>query len=213
MVFAELLKLIGREPLFETGFLLAGPEKPSYIHRQLAEWVDAGKLLQFRRGLYAPAPPYQKAVPHPFLVANRMVPGSYVSLQAVLGYYGLIPEYVPAVTSVTSRGSRRWVTPAGQMIYRAIRRDLIFGYERISVAPEQSAFVALPEKALLDLIYLQPGGDERDYLESLRLQNLERIDPLKLAELAERMRKPKLSRAVRIIADLKQVEQELYEAL
>jgi len=27
------------------------------------------------------------------------------------------------------------------------------------------------------------------------------------------MRKPKLSRAVRIIADLKQVEQELYEAL
>ena len=71
----------------------------------------------------------------------------------------------------------------------------------------------MPEKALLDLIYLQPGGDERDYLESLRLQNLERIDPLKLAELAERMRKPKLSRAVRIIADLKQVEQELYEAL
>jgi hypothetical protein len=40
----------------------------------------------------------------------------------------------------------------------------------------QKAFVATPEKALLDLVHLQPGGDAPDYLRELRLQNLDRLD-------------------------------------
>jgi predicted transcriptional regulator of viral defense system len=211
MVFKDLLATIGDEPVFETGFLLAGVQNPVYIRRQLTEWVDAGKLWQLRRGLYATAPPYQKTHPHPFVVANRMVPGSYVSLQSALAYYDLIPEYVPAVTSVTARRSGHWRTPLGEMIYRVIRRGLIFGYERIIVAAEQWAFVAMPEKALLDLIYLHPGGDDRAYIESLRLQNMERIDQNKLLDLAEKMKKPKLKRAARIITALAEAERELYE--
>lgn len=213
MVFEELLEQLGREPVFETGFLLAGAQDPAYIQRQLTEWVATGKLYQLRRGLYTPAPPYQKVSPHPFLIANRLVPGSYVSLQAALAYRELIPEHVAAVTSVTARRPGRWRTPFGEMIYRAIRREHIFGYERIMVAPEQAAFVATPEKALLDLIYLQPGGDGRAYLESLRLQNMERIDPAKLTALAEKMAKPKLDRAARIINELAGMEREMDELL
>jgi predicted transcriptional regulator of viral defense system len=213
MIFEELLGQLGREPLFETGFLLAGAQNPAYIQRQLAEWVATGKLYQLRRGLYAPAPPYQKVTPHPFLIANRLVPGSYVSLQAALAYYELIPEYVPAVTSITSRRPGRWLTPFGEMIYRVIHRRHIFGYQRVMVTAEQSAFVATPEKALLDLIYLQHGGDGRAYLESLRLQNMERIDPAKLTALAEKMTKPKLRRAARIINELAGAEREMVEPL
>jgi predicted transcriptional regulator of viral defense system len=213
MVFEELLEQLGREPVFETGFLLAGPQDPAYIQRQLAEWVATGKLFQLRRGLYTPAPPYQKVPPHPFLIANRLVPGSYVSLQAALAYRDLIPEHVAAVTSVTARRPGRWPTPFGEMSYRVIRREYIFGYERIMVTPEQAAFVATPEKALLDLIYLQPGGDDRAYLESLRLQNMERIDLSKLTALADRMAKPKLHRAARIINELAGVERGMVEPL
>jgi predicted transcriptional regulator of viral defense system len=213
MVFEELLEYLGRDPVFETGFLLAGARDPAYIQRQLAEWVATGKLFQLRRGLYAPTPPYQKVPPHPFLVANRLAPGSYVSLQAALAYHDLIPEHVAAVTSITARRPGRWLTPFGEMIYRAIRREHIFGYERIMVTPEQAAFVATPEKALLDLIYLQPGGDDRAYVESLRLQNMERIDPAKLTAWAEGMGKPKLRRAARIINELASVEREMAEPL
>ena len=92
MEFSSLLDIVGNEPLFGTEVLLAGDVSPVNIHRQLSRWVTAGKVYQLRRGLYSLAPPYQKVVPHPFLVANRLQPGSYISLQSALAYYGLISE-------------------------------------------------------------------------------------------------------------------------
>lgn len=65
---------MGDEPVFEAGLLLAGDVDPSDVRRQLSRWVNAGRLYQLRRGLYALAPPFQKIRPHPFLVANRLVP-------------------------------------------------------------------------------------------------------------------------------------------
>ena len=211
MAFEELIRLLNGEPVFETGFLLAGEQNHAYIQRQLADWVRAGKLWQLRRGLYAPAPPYQKISPHPFLVANRLVPGSYVSLESALAYYELIPEHVAAVTSVTARRPGVWHTPVGSMIYRHVQPEYIFGYEQLEVAAGQAAFVAQPEKALLDLAYLRPGGDEPSYLESLRLQNLERIYVNRVAALATRMGKPKLWRVADVVSELIAAEREAYQ--
>jgi predicted transcriptional regulator of viral defense system len=202
MEFAELLQLVGREPVFETGFLLAGERNPDSLRRRLTDWVRAGRLIQLRRGLYSLALPYQKTIPHPFLIANRLVPGSYVSLQAALAHYDLIPEYTPLVTSVTARRPGAWTTPFGELVYRVIRAEYLFGYERKAVAPEQAAYIATPEKALLDLVYLTPGGEKRAYLESLRLQNLEQLNPVKLIDMVDRMGKPKLGRAASVIQEL-----------
>src|SRR6185369_8767235 len=102
MEFAKLLQIVGNEPVFETGLLLAGAVDPKDVRRQLSRWTKAGRLFQLRRGLYALAPPFQKIKPHPFVIANRLMPGSYVSNQSALAHYGLIPEYVPVVTSVTT---------------------------------------------------------------------------------------------------------------
>ena len=41
--------------------------------------------------------------PHPFLVANVLQRGSYVSQQSALAFHGIIPEHVPVVTSVGPR--------------------------------------------------------------------------------------------------------------
>ena len=46
------------------------------------------------------APAWRKVEPHPFLVANALHRGSYVSLQSALAFHGVIPEHVPTVTSV-----------------------------------------------------------------------------------------------------------------
>ena len=111
MGFRELLAIVGDESLFETGLLLAGDVDPNNVRRQLSRWTTSGKLYQLRRGLYALAPPYQKTDPHPFLIANRLVRASYVSLHAALAYYGLIPEHVPLVTSVTTARPIEHETP------------------------------------------------------------------------------------------------------
>ena len=58
-----------------------------------------------------------------------MVRASYVSLQAALAYYGLIPEYVPVVTSVTTARPGRWETPLGVYEFCHVKTDLLFGYQ------------------------------------------------------------------------------------
>lgn len=213
MDFKRLLQIVGDEPAFETGLLLASEGDPDHVRRQLSRWVQAGRLYQLRRGLYALAPPYQKGKPHPFLAANRMSRGSYISLQSVLAHYGLIPEYVPVVTSVTTTRPGRWETPLGIFEYRHIRPALFFGYRRLELGSGQVAFVAMPEKALLDLIYLTPGGDTLDYLQELRLQNLERLDLAALRQMSERFERPKMVRAVEGIVTLARAEAEEYEAV
>ncbi|MEA3308342.1 MAG: hypothetical protein U9Q70_02360 [Chloroflexota bacterium] len=202
MEFRELLEIVGNVPLFETGLLLAGDTDPANVHRQLSRWTAAGKLHQLRRGLYALAPPYQKAVPHPFLVANYLVKPSYVSLQAALAHYGLIPEYAVEVTSVTTRRPAQVETPLGRYSFRHIKASRFYGYRRLEIGDAQPAFVARPEKALLDQVYLQPGGESLAYLRGLRLQNLARLNLDVLQQLAVRAESPKLERAAANIAAL-----------
>jgi len=67
---------------------------------------------------------------------------------------------------------------------------------------------------LLDLVYLQPGGDELPYLRELRLQNLDQLDQDALWNLVKEIGKPKLKRAVENIATIMQEEeQDSYETL
>ncbi len=213
MEFSELLKIVDDLPLFETGLLLTGAVRPMDIRKQLSRWTASGKLYQLRRGLYSLAPPYQKVRPHPFLVANQLHAGSYVSLQSALAFYGMIPEYVPVTTSVTIRRPANYQTPLGQFNYRHIQPAWFTGYRRVDLENEQSAFVAGPEKALLDLIYLQPGSDSEAFLRSLRLQALDRLDKGALRRLTGAAGKPKLLRALSIIERIIDEENQGYETL
>lgn len=202
MEFERLIEITHNEPVFETGLLLAGDVDPNHIRRQLTRWTNAGRIIQLRRGLYALVPPYRKIKPHPFTVANRMVPGSYVSCQSALAYHSLIPEYVPSVVSVCSSRPRNWDTPLGTFIFRHVKRKYLFGYGLREVSDAQQAIIAAPEKALLDLIYLTPWGDSEEYIESLRLQNLNQLNRAQLERYAEDYGKPKLQRAVKVIVRL-----------
>jgi predicted transcriptional regulator of viral defense system len=213
MKFARLIKIVGDEPVFETGLLLAGEVDLADVRRQLSRWVKAGRLYQLRRGLYALAPPFRRVKPHPFVVANRLARGSYVSLQSALAHYGLIPETVPVVTSVTTARPGRWDTSLGVYELRHIKPELFFGYRLVEVSPGQRAFTATPEKALLDLAYLHPGGDRPAYLRELRLQNLERLNLDELRRLVGRVASPKLQRVAAFVAELAHTEAEEYEPL
>ena len=77
----------------------------------------------------------------------------------------------------------------------------------------QQALVAAPEKALLDLIYLQPEGDSLVYLRELRLQNLEQLDLDTLSALSKVFNTPKMRRAIENITHLIQSSAQEYETL
>ncbi len=210
MEFTRLLEIVADEPVFETGLLLAGGVDPGDVRKQLSRWTRSGQLYQLRRGLYALAPPFQKVKPHPFVIANRMARGSYVSCQSALAFHGLIPEYTPVTTSITTTRPTRWDTPLGSFDFRHIKIELFFGYRLLELGNSPQAFLAMPEKALLDLIYLHPGGDSPDYLRELRLQNLEQLDLDELHRQAECAGSAKLRRAVAFIASMARSEMAEY---
>jgi hypothetical protein len=200
MRFAALLAIVEDEPVFETGFLLAGDVDPADVRRQLSRWVKDGRLLQLRRGLYALAPPYRKVKPHPFLVANRLVRGSYVSLQCALAYHGVIPEHVPVTTSVTTGRPQRRENALGSFAYHHVRPELLTGCRLERLGDGQEALVATPAKALADLVGLVPGADSVAYLSELRLTNPERIDAAELESHPILGARPKIRRALRHLA-------------
>ena len=206
MEFDQMLSIVGEEPVFRTGLLLAGDVNSIHVRRQLGRWVKASKVYQLRRGLYTLAPPYQQTKPHPFLIANQLVRPSYVSLQSALAYFGLIPEYVPVTTSVTSDRPHVFVTPLGKYQFQRIKAERFFAFNLEDLGDGQNAYVAEPEKALLDLVYLHPGGDSMPYLRSLRLQNLEQIDLARLGEIAQAFDSNKIGRATENIIQIKRGE-------
>lgn len=152
-------------------------------------------------------------MPHPFVVANRLVHGSYVSRQSALAYFGLIPEYVPMTTSVTTRRPGRWRTPLGDFDFRHIRAGLLRDYRLTDLGEGQRAFVATPEKALLDLVYLYPGSISPAYLHELRLQNLERLDLAQLHRLTEQIGSDRLKRMAGVVTEIARTEAEEYETI
>ncbi len=210
MKFDELLALVGDQPLFETGLLLAGDVDPNDVRRQLSRWARSGRIRKLRRGLYTLAPPYQNVVAHPFLIANVLVPGSYVSVQSALAFYSFIPEYAPQTMSVTTLRTSNW--DAGFQ-FQHLASHLFFGYQLANLSGGQQAFIATPEKAMLDLAHLTPHSDTADYLAELRLQNLDRLDLTRLREFAEQSGKPKWSRVANQIEKLALQEKGEYEEL
>ena len=212
MAFNDLLALVNDDPVFSSSLLLAGEVDPGNIRLQLSRWVKSGRILQLRKGLYAIAPPYRKVIPHPFLVANQLQKASYVSLQSALSYYGLIPETVNAITSVSTGRPEQLLNPLGTFIFRHIKTNLLFGYHNI-VIDNQNVFIATPEKALLDLIYLQPGAQSFNYLSELRLQNLERINIEQLDLLATKFDSHKIEQAVQELKKIINHNSDQYEVL
>lgn len=210
MKFERLLSLVGNQPLFETGLLLAGDVNPKDVRRQLSRWVQSGRIRKLRRGLYMLAPPYQSIMPHPFLIANALVPGSYVSTQSALAFYGFIPEYAPRTTSITTGRPSNW---HGGFQFQHLAPHLFFGYQLADLSDGQQAFVATPEKALLDLAHLTLKSDTTNYLVELRLQNLDRLDLLRLNEFANRSGKPKWQRVASQIERRSIQEKSEYEEL
>ncbi|OHB57308.1 MAG: hypothetical protein A2173_03190 [Planctomycetes bacterium RBG_13_44_8b] len=194
MKFETLLKKTSQLPCFTTRFLSAG-QNLAQVRLQLNRWVKSGKLIRLSKGIYILAEPYRKIKPEAFAIANKLKSPSYVSCQSALSFYGLIPEFVPVVTSVTSGRPESLETPLGRFEYRRISQKFFWGYHKAELSGGQQAFVARPEKALLDLVYLTAGGDKEEFLKELRLQNIEKLDKNVLSQYVEKSKSPKLKRA------------------
>ncbi|OGX36844.1 MAG: hypothetical protein A3G91_02125 [Omnitrophica WOR_2 bacterium RIFCSPLOWO2_12_FULL_50_9] len=198
MRFDNFIKKTGNLPVIETEMMLAGDPDPNPIEVQFSRWEKAGKLIKLKRGFYVLAERYRKTAVSEFYIASILIRPSYISLEKALEYYHLIPEAVYAYTSLTTKRQGEFITKAGRFSYRHIQTSLFWGYESLK-SDGQTAFVAHAEKALLDLVYIKHIKVSPDYLDELRLQNVENINIDRLLEYAERFHKPGILKAAGLI--------------
>lgn len=138
---------------------------------QLARWTKAGYLISLRRGLHTVAEPYRKLALSATGLANEIYAPSYLSLEWALSRHGIIPEAVPVLTSITTRGTKIFKNECGRFEYRQVKQILFFGYHRVKIMNE-NVFMAKPEKALLDFFYFSKGEWTDSRHEEMRWQNL-----------------------------------------
>lgn len=125
---------------------------------KISELMKKGELLSIRRGLYIPGPETDLPVPNSLLIANHLRGPSYVSLETALSYWGMIPERVYGISSVTLKTTKTYQTAIGRFSYQHVRSPYyVFGIERVQLEEQQFALIASREKALCDKIVLTSG--------------------------------------------------------
>jgi len=155
---------------------------PNFDRNNFVRWVKKGLLVRLRQGYYA-VPEYENKPDFTLFFANRICRPSYISLHTALAFYGIIPEAVVQITSVTSLKTASFQNEFGEYDYKSIREELMFGYDFKTIANGQSIKLARPEQALLDLLYLYPFYNSEKEMEELRLDEDFLQDELNLQRL------------------------------
>jgi len=115
-------------------------------------------LVPVRKGLYIVGPSLHTYKPEPFLLANHILGPSYISTDAALSYYGLIPERVYELSSMTTKASRVFNTAIGKFTYTRLPLPYYaFGIRREKLADKAFVLMASPEKALFDKVITTAG--------------------------------------------------------
>ena len=168
-------------PLFSTQDIKK--KFPDFDFRRLVEWQQKDYLQKIVNRWYRfTDAPTVIDESYQWYVANRIYQPSYVSLESALSYYGLIPEAVYRVTSVSSLKTQHYETPVGTFDYRHLKPSLLFGYRLLSYQ-EFRIRMAEPEKTLLDYLYLRPELNEPDDFTALRINQIALAECVDLEKL------------------------------
>jgi predicted transcriptional regulator of viral defense system len=182
----EFKKKIEELPCFETKELrlILGSDFTSTMLINLKNWVNKGHLIMLRRGLYMLSDLKDKLDTMAF--ATKIYTPSYVSMEMAMNFYGIIPEAVFTVTSITTRKTKQFTTPIGIFSYQKIKKGAFGGFE--TKKQEGVSFnLALPEKALVDFFYLNRNilDGTKEQFQGYRFNEEFKFDAKKLLRFAE----------------------------
>jgi len=157
---------------------------PSFRLETLYEWEKKTWVIKLRSKKYIFAD-YNPTNYDLYLIANRLYDPSYVSLELALNHYGVIPEAVMRVTSVTTNKTLSVETKIGIFDYKSLDPRLFFGYQIITNDGTTYKIASL-EKAIVDYFYLNSQVAEVDDIRGLRFNEellKEKLNRLELEKI------------------------------
>ena len=122
-------------------------------HNKVSALEKRGDLIRLKQGMYVTHPDVSQKSLSLFLIGNNLYGPSYISLQSALRYYGLIPEQVFTICSMTTKPTQIFHNSLAWFEY--VHTDpTIFpiGLREVTIGDGMTVLMASPEKALCDLI-------------------------------------------------------------
>jgi predicted transcriptional regulator of viral defense system len=146
---------------------ILGQKRP-VLYVTLNRLTKQGVLIRQRRGIYQVT--LQAA--DPSRIANQLVYPSYLSFESALSRLRILSQVPYTLSFATSQRSRRLMLGDNVVEFHQLKRELFFGYSL-----QGGLYVAEPEKALLDQLYLVSRGVSSLAMEELDLSalSLERL--------------------------------------
>jgi hypothetical protein len=157
MEFKEAIRNFAEQPITKQ-LLLSLLKEYKRPYDKITELVKQEVLIPLKRGIFIPGPALNILKPETFLVANHLLGPSYISLESAFSYWGMIPERVFEISSVTTQNSKIFNTAAGRFSYTHLPLPYYsFGIQHVELTKKQRVMMATPEKALCDKIITTSG--------------------------------------------------------
>ncbi|MBO7069105.1 MAG: hypothetical protein J6W52_10605 [Bacteroidaceae bacterium] len=125
-------------------------------NRKVANLERDGQIIRLKRGMYVVNPNESGKLLSLGLIGNVLYGPSYVSMLTALREYGLIPERVEVIESMTTHLTISFDNPVGRFEYHHCPKD----YYSIGITQREEEgityLIATPEKALCDYIVCTP---------------------------------------------------------
>jgi predicted transcriptional regulator of viral defense system len=151
--------------------------------RRLRSITEAGLARRLRRGLWTLDPEVDPFVVAPFLTAPLP---AYVSFSSALHRHGLI-EQIPRQVSIASLDrSRRIVTSVATYAVHHLAPGVFGGFR----GSQEAGYVATPEKAMFDSVYIRAAAGSVAYFPELSLPRS--FDASEAKRWAKRIESPRL---------------------
>lgn len=167
--------------------LLAGYRSP---RDKISRMIRKQEIIQVKKGLYVLSPEFGGEIDLKVL-ANLAYGPSYISMEYALSYWGLIPEKVEEVTSMTNKRNKSFDTPLGRFSYKYLENSKYWPGVQWLDGKTGSFLMASKEKAICDRLARVKGltvADMDVYLEEdLRIDTdeLEGMDTSLLKEIRD----------------------------
>lgn len=135
-----------------------------------SRYVKAGILIRIKRNLYVLFENWAiMSLEQKFTIANLIQVPSYISLMTALSYYEITTQLQQDyIESVGIRRTKDTTIEKTVFRYTKIKPELYFGFKRM-----RGFFIAEPEKAFVDALYLQSLGRRSIDTSSLDLDKLD----------------------------------------
>jgi predicted transcriptional regulator of viral defense system len=139
---------------------------PDFRLPTLYDWESKGLVLKLRNDFYVFSD-FDPSDKDYYLIANKIYSPSYLSLESALNHYGIIPELVAHITSITTNKTNSFKTIFGTYNYSTVKEALFFGYKVVEHIPHEVSIASL-EKTVLDYLYLNSSINTTKDFEGLR---------------------------------------------